>query len=157
MMCTNHPTIIKFIGYSKLDFLEENNVTVIMQLAPNGSLSSVIKSIMSYTGPHDYSNTLRQMILVGVARGMKYLHDRGVIHRDLKAGNILLGEDFRPLITDFGMSKFVESGHSKSQSQYGGTLSYEAPEILKGEKYDGKVDVYSFGILMFEIVNDCFA
>lgn len=96
------------------------------------------------------------MILIGVARGMKYLYDRNIIHRDLKPGNILLNSNFQPLLTDFGMAKYFEVGHSHSQSQFGRTKPYQAPEILNGEKYDGKVDVYVFGILMFEFLVDSF-
>ena len=154
MMYARHPTIIKFIGYSKLDFHEENNITIIMELAKNGSLKNVIKKIQEGDGPKDYTNTSRQIILVGVARGMKYLHDRSIIHRDLKTDNILLDEDFRPHISDFGLSKFIEAGHTRSQTKFGGTLQYEAPEILQGLKYDQKVDVYSFAILMFEVLTD---
>ena len=157
MMHIEHPTIIKFIGYSPVDFNEDNNVVIFMELAANGSLSQVIQSIMSSNGPLDYTNTSRQKILVGVARGMKYLHDRNIIHRDLKPGNILLNSEFEPLITDFGMAKYFEVGHSYSQSQFGGTKPYQAPEILRGEKYDVKVDVYAFGILMFEVLTDSFA
>ena len=74
--------------------------------------TTLLKKIQEYNGPKDYTNTSRQIILVGVARGMKYLHDRNIIHRDLKTDNILLDEDFHPRITDFGLSKFFETGHS---------------------------------------------
>lgn len=157
MLSCQHPTIIKCIGYSKEDFSGENNVTIIMELAQNGSLSELIKNLMNSNGSSDYTNTTQQIIIAGVARGMKYLHDNRIIHRDLKSGNILLGVNFHPMITDFGMSKFVEIGHSQSQSQFGGTYAYEAPELLRNEPYDKKVDVYAFGILMFEIVADSFA
>lgn len=157
MTLAKHPTIVKFIGYSKLDFHDENNVVIIMELAKNGSLSNVIKSIQENNGPKDYSNTSKQIILVGIARGMKYLHDRGIIHRDLKTGNVLLDEKFCPKITDFGMSKSMEFGHSYSQSQYGGTIPYQAPEILRNTPYDRKIDVYAYGILMYEIIHDSFA
>lgn len=55
------------------------------------------------------------------------------------------------------MAKYFEVGHSYSQSQFGGTKAYQAPEILRGEKYDIKVDVYAFGILMLEVLTDSFA
>lgn len=157
MMSISHPTLAKLIGYSKVDFQEENNIVLIMELATNGSLLDVIKKIELSDGPHEYTNTSRQIILIGIARGMKYLHDRYIIHRDLKAGNILLDENFYPLITDFGMAKFLDVGHTKSQSQYGGTLPYMAPEIHKGDPYGPKADVYSFAILMYEVLTDSLA
>lgn len=85
IMLVNHPAIIKLIGYSLIDFQEENNITIIMNFAQNGSLEDVLKNMQYAVGPKDYTNTSRQIILTGVARGMKYLHDRNIIHRDLKA------------------------------------------------------------------------
>lgn len=154
MMYANHPTIIKFIGFSLQDFLEENNVTIIMELCKNGSLLDIFQNLDKNDGPKDYINTTRQILITGIARGMKYLHDRNIIHRDIKVGNILLDENMYPLLSDFGLSKMFDVGHSRSQTQCGGTLSYMAPEILKDSEYDTKADVYSFGILMFEIVTD---
>lgn len=154
LIYATHPTIVKFIGYSKVDFQGENNVTIIMELAKNGSLREVLRKIQQGCGPSNYTNTTRQIILVGVARGIKYLHDRNIIHRDIKPENILLDENFQPHITDFGLSKFYEVGQSNNQTKFGGTLSYEAPEILKQQKYNGKVDVYSFSILMYEVLTD---
>ena len=157
MMHANHPTIIKLIGFSLQDFLEENNITIIMDLANKGSFLDILLQIGQGICPKDYTNTTRQIILVGIARGMKYLHDRNIMHRDIKAGNILIGDNYHPLITDFGMSKIFDIGHSKSQSQNGGTFSYMAPEVIKDCLYDRKADVYSFGILMYEIVTDSVA
>ena len=154
MIRTKHPTIIKFYGYSLIDFHGENNVTIIMEYATNKSLKNVLEKIQGNDGPKNYTNTTRQIILLGVSRGMKYLHEINIIHRDLKPDNILLNDEFQPLITDFGFSKVFEPGHSFSQSQNCGTLTYTAPEILDNKKYDRKVDVYSFGITMFEVVTD---
>ena len=104
MMNCQHPTIVKFIGYSILDFNEENNLTIIMELAKNGSLENIIKNIQRANGPKNYNNTTRQIILIGISRGLKFLHDRNIIHRDVKAGNILIDENLYPKITDFGLS-----------------------------------------------------
>ena len=60
-----------------------------MELAQNGSLSELIKNLMNSNGPSDYTNTTRQIIIAGVARGMKYLHDNRIIHRDLIKSKIL--------------------------------------------------------------------
>ena len=114
MMYIQHPTIMIFVGYSPTDFNNAHNMIIIMELAQNGSLQDVIKNIMSNNGPPYYCNTTRQIILVGVARGMKFLHDRNIIHRDLKPGNILLIAEFQPLLTDFGMAiQFGVPSHTK--------------------------------------------
>lgn len=154
LMFANHPTIVKFIGFSLRDFHDRANTTIIMQLAEKGSLSDVLEQIQSDNIPEDYTNTIRQIILIGVSRGMKYLHDRDIIHRDLKPGNVLLNDEYQPLITDFGLSKFLQYDHSKSQSNSVGTLPYMAPEVISDTKYGRKADVYSFGVLMYEVVTD---
>ncbi|KAK8860547.1 hypothetical protein M9Y10_012212 [Tritrichomonas musculus] len=88
MITCNHPTIIDIIGYSKKDVNGEYNATIVMNLMKNGSLAHVIEQIRLGSGPIEYSNTTRQIILIGVARGMKYLHYRNIIHRYLKTENI---------------------------------------------------------------------
>lgn len=150
LMCANHPTIMKYIGYSKKDFEGKSNIIIIMELSQNGSLADIIRGIIQNNIPANYSNTSRQIILAGVARGMKYLHKHGIIHRYLKPDNIFLDKDFHPKISNFGFSKITDFDHSKSEI-------YEAPEILKNERYDYKIDVYAFGILMYEVVTDSFA
>lgn len=103
MMCVQHPTIIKFIGYSKLDFNNQPNVTIIMEFAENGSLYDIIKPKLKSKSGKDLislTNTKRQIILFGISYGMKYIHHHKIIHRDLKAGNILLDSNFFPTHND---------------------------------------------------------
>lgn len=103
--------------------------------------------------PSDYNNTKRQIILIGIARGMMILHSRHVIHRDLKPENILLDENFYPHITDFGLSKFFDPQHSMNQTiSNSGTAPYMAPEVINSDHFNTKADVFAFGILMYEVV-----
>ena len=121
----------------------------------NGSLLDLTNLIIKGQAPSNFDNTKRQMILSGIARGMMILHERGVIHRDLKCANVLLDSDLKPYVTDFGLSKFSESGDSKDelQSQNNlGTPFYMAPEVMQSNNFNTKADVYSFGILMYEII-----
>ena len=157
MIRVAHPTIIKFFGFSLEDFSENQNVTIIMDFAKRGSLSDILKLISRGLTPEEYDNTTRQIILIGVAYGMKHIHDQHAIHRDLKPENILIDEYFHPHISDFGLSKFCKVGHSKEQTTFGGTFEYMAPEIIRNQPYDGKVDVYSFGIIMYQVIGNCSA
>ena len=141
-MHIKHPTIIKFIGYSRYDFHEEHNITVIMELMKNGSLADVIRNIQNKNIPKNYTNTSRQMIIIGIAKGMKYIQERQIIHKNLKATNILLDDQFQPHITDFGIEKFNASNHLSSQNQFGFSIPYQSPEVLKNLPYDKKVDVF---------------
>lgn len=105
------------------------------------------------TLPRDFDNTKRQKILIGICHGMAHLHKNNIIHRDLKPENILLDKDYKPLITDFGLSKIFTPQNSQSQSMATcGTLKYMAPEVIESNKFGIKADVYAFGILMFEVV-----
>ena len=153
MIHFNHPTIIKFRGYSLKDFWGQKNVTIFMELAKNRSLKDVLKKCSNGLSPEQYDNTAKQIILIGIARGMMELHKGHLIHRDLKPENVLLDENFHPIITDFGLSKFYEAGHSMNQSGSRGTAIYMAPEAFS-DNYNIKADVYAFGILMYEVVTD---
>ena len=154
MMTINNPTLIKIYGFSLVDFHNEPNVTIIMELAQNNSLAEMLELVRLSQAPIEYSNTTRQIILIGISRGMKYLHDRNIIHRDLSSHNILLDDKLYPIITDFGMAKYFDSGHSKSQSIFGGKPQYKSPEIIKCQPYSRKADVYSFAIIMYQVVTD---
>lgn len=155
MIKCKHPTIIKFYGYSLKDFHDENNVTIFMELAENGSLADLIKKSRKGLMDALFTNTQKQIILIGIAYGMMYLHKHRIFHRDLKPDNILLDNNYYPHITDFGLSKFYDSAYIISQSDYCGTCIYMAPEILvSSDNISIKADVYSFGILMYEVVTD---
>lgn len=154
MIYLKHPTLIDFVGYSLKDFQNENNILIFMELAENGSLLDLNESIQKNDIPKEYSNTTRQIILVGISRCMKYLHDRNIIHGNLKLGNVLLDREFHPHISDFGLSKLHESNQEDNQTGRDITIKYLAPEIIDGGRYDKEADVYSFGILMYEIISN---
>lgn len=146
-------TIIRFQGFSLTDFQGYPNITILMDYKENGSLKKLIEREQAKNAPRDYNNTAKQIILCGIAHGMMTLHSRRVLHRDLKPDNVLLDSEFKPCITDFGLSKFSDPEHSGNQSMNGcGTPRYMAPEIIDGTHYGFKSDVYSFGILMYEVL-----
>lgn len=148
-----HPTIITFYGFSLNDFFGTKNPTILLDYMPKGSLADVLSKERHGHCPAGYNNTKRQMILAGIAKGMMVLHDNFVIHRDLKPGNVLLDDQYKPRITDFGLSKYFDPTNSKRQSMANcGTCLYMAPEVIVGNQFNAKADVYSFGILMFEVV-----
>lgn len=149
-----HPTIINCIGYSYQDFFNQKNVTIIMEYAKNGSLADLLTKSRNSLADFDFDDTARQIILIGVARAMKHLRQNNIIHRDLKTGNILIDDNFRPKVADFGLSKHIDTIFSATQSINCGTYIYMAPEMINGKRYNGKVDVYSFGILMYEVITD---
>ncbi|PKA64616.1 Serine/threonine-protein kinase HT1 [Apostasia shenzhenica] len=95
---------------------------------------------------------LDRLVSIGleIARGMEYVHSQGVIHRDLKPENILFDEDFCVKIADFGVA--CEELYCDALADDAGTYRWMAPEMIKHKRYGRKVDVYSFGLLLWEMV-----
>eukprot|EP00253_Pinus_taeda_P022151 PITA_22151 len=98
----------------------------------------------------------RYNIIMGIARGLLYLHEDShlrIIHRDIKANNILLDESLNPKIADFGLARLFSEDESHIQTRVAGTYGYMAPEYAMHGQLSVKVDVYSFGVVVLEIVS----
>ncbi|OEL17593.1 Cysteine-rich receptor-like protein kinase 10 [Dichanthelium oligosanthes] len=95
-------------------------------------------------------------IILGIAKGILYLHEDSsmrIIHRDLKANNILLDDDMEPKIADFGLARLLGEGHTHTRTtRVVGTLGYMAPEYAMDGSVSPKIDIFSFGVLVLEIV-----
>ncbi|KAK8849353.1 hypothetical protein M9Y10_018751 [Tritrichomonas musculus] len=145
-----HPTIISIQGFSFIDLNCDNNITFLMKYMEKGSLSN----LFSKDGINKCNNTQKQIILIGISFGMMFLHKHHIINRDLKPENVLLDTNYKPCLTDFNLSKSFDPKNSINQSMTCcGTVLYMAPEVFYGNNYNTKIDVYSFGILMYEIVS----
>ncbi|MFC2140992.1 serine/threonine protein kinase, partial [Acidobacteriota bacterium] len=92
-------------------------------------------------------------ILKPIAEALGYAHNRGIIHRDIKPDNIMFREDGTPVLTDFGIARALDSNIRMTRSGISvGTPYYMSPEQCKAEKVDGRSDIYSLGVVLFEIL-----
>lgn len=97
----------------------------------------------------------RERVALGTARGLEYLHEHcnpKIIHRDVKAANVLLDEDFEPVVGDFGLAKLVDVRRTNVTTQVRGTMGHIAPEYLSTGKSSERTDVFGYGIMLLELV-----
>ena len=154
----DHPCVVIFVGYALPCALTQYRFAIFTEYACGGSLASAIQ--MSSSSSPDclwFDSTARTIIVVGIVHGMMYIHSRGIIHRDLKPSNILLDGHHHPQLCDFGSSREISTEPTLTQGPQV-TFYYAAPEFYDEDgQYDSKVDVYSFGIILYEIVTGKFA
>ncbi|KAK6127041.1 hypothetical protein DH2020_039219 [Rehmannia glutinosa] len=143
----NHPNTAKLVGCCI-----ENGLYLIFKFYPNGTLSSALHGQTSKS----LDWPIRYRIILGIAKGLHYLHKcckHRIIHRDIKASNVLLGPDYDPQISDFGLAKWLPSKWSHhAVIPIEGTFGYLAPEYFMHGIVDEKTDVFAFGILLLEII-----
>lgn len=143
-----HVNLVRLVGFC----CEGERRFLVYEHMPNRSLD--IHLFQSGGVFLDWST--RYQIAVGVARGLSYLHDGcrdRIIHCDVKPENILLGASLLPKIADFGMAKFVGRDFSRVLTTMRGTKGYLAPEWIGGTAITPKVDVYSYGMVLLELVS----
>lgn len=126
----SHPAIIKFIGFSPVDFKKKNRAVIVTEYLPKGSLNKYIEYENKSIPIDGWDMTKKLIIIYGIAAAMSFLHSNNIIHRDLKPENILLDDSLFPKITDFGLSKSCDSNTTQSLAGIKGTPLYCAPEFL---------------------------
>ncbi|CAK7263517.1 Cell cycle serine/threonine-protein kinase cdc5/MSD2 [Sporothrix epigloea] len=132
-------------------FSFESSTYLVLELCPNGSLMDMVKRRKGVTEPEV------RFYAVQIAGAIKYMHAKGIIHRDLKMGNIFLDKNMNAKIGDFGLAALLVTGRDMQtirRTTLCGTPNYIAPEILeKGKKgHDHMVDIWSLGIIMFAML-----
>ncbi|WOL02966.1 protein NSP-INTERACTING KINASE 3-like isoform X1 [Canna indica] len=144
-----HRHLLRLCGYCTT----ENERLLVYPYMPNGSVASQLREHVHGRPALDWSR--RKRIALGTARGLLYLHeqcDPKIIHRDVKAANILLDEDFEAVVGDFGLAKLLDHQESHVTTAVRGTVGHIAPEYLSTGQSSEKTDVFGFGILLLELI-----
>ena len=139
----NHPGIVAIYDVGEVDgygpflameFVAGRPLDGIMKEGPNLSLKEKLR------------------IAVGLAEALDHAHAKGIVHRDVKPGNVMVGEDGRPKLMDFGIAKREDASLTQTGT-FLGTPSYASPEQIKEGTVDNRSDIFSFGVLVFELMS----
>ncbi|KAG8365499.1 hypothetical protein BUALT_Bualt18G0111400 [Buddleja alternifolia] len=138
----HHPNVIKFVAGCR----KPPVFCIVTEYLPEGSLRAYLHKLEHKSLP------LQKLISMAldIARGMEFIHSQGVIHRDLKPENVLITEDFHLKVADFGIA--CEEAYCDLLADDPGTFRWMAPEMIKRKHYGRKVDVYGFGLILWELV-----
>ncbi|KAL5716584.1 hypothetical protein ACHQM5_018253 [Ranunculus cassubicifolius] len=145
-----HPNLVKLYGCC----IEGNQLLLVYEYMENNSLARALFGREEFLLNLDWR--VRRKICVDVARALAYLHEDSrlkIVHRDIKASNVLLDKDLNAKVSDFGLARLNEDENTHISTRIAGTVGYMAPEYaMKGHLTD-KVDVYSFGVVALEIIS----
>ncbi|KAK3016795.1 hypothetical protein RJ639_006061 [Escallonia herrerae] len=138
---------VRLIGYCV-----EGSLFLVYEFIENGNLSQHLRA----SGREPLPWSTRVQIALDSARGLEYIHEHTVpvyIHRDIKPANILIDKNFRAKVADFGLTKLTEVGSASLQTRLVGTFGYMPPEYAQYGDVSPKIDVYAFGVVLFELIS----
>ncbi|KAL2986716.1 hypothetical protein AAZX31_12G223200 [Glycine max] len=145
-----HPCLVKLYGCC----VEGDQLLLVYEYMENNSLAQALFGSGESRLKLDWPT--RHKICLGIARGLAFLHEESrlkIVHRDIKATNVLLDKDLNPKISDFGLAKLDEEDNTHISTRIAGTYGYMAPEYAMHGYLTDKADVYSFGVVALEIVS----
>lgn len=154
-----HPNIVQLLDYK----VEDETPCIVMEYVPGPSLAAYMKAL------HEQKKRIPigivAKLLRAVASALDYAHEKGIIHRDIKPANVLLRSqensveindtlpiDVEPVLTDFGLVRLLDSTSHTTTGSVSGTPAYMSPEQSRGDKVDKRTDIYSLGIMLYEML-----
>ncbi|XP_034901307.1 lysM domain receptor-like kinase 3 isoform X2 [Populus alba] len=143
----HHLNLVRLIGYCV-----EGSLFVVYEYIENGNLSQHLRG----SGKDPLTWSTRVQIALDSARGLEYIHEHTVpvyIHRDIKSANILIDKDFRGKVADFGLTKLTKVGSASLLTRLVGTFGYMSPEYAQYGDVSPKLDVFAFGVVLYELIS----
>lgn len=141
-----HENIVQYLS----SCIDDDHLNIFLEYVPGGSVTSLLRNYGAFEEPL-VRNWVRQILL-----GLNYLHERDIIHRDIKGANMLVDNKGGIKISDFGISKKVEDnllpGHRAHRPSLQGSVFWMAPEVVKQTAYTQKADIWSVGCLVVEML-----
>jgi serine/threonine-protein kinase len=154
-----HPNIVRMIDY----VVEDETPCLIMDYIPGPTLATYMKNL------HDRNKRIPIVIVAqllrSIASALDHAHSKGIVHRDIKPANVLLRSpsqeinmehtlplDVEPILTDFGLVRLLDSTLHTTSGSVSGTPTYMSPEQSRGEKVDSRTDIYSLGVMLYEMI-----
>jgi serine/threonine protein kinase len=140
-----HPNVVTIYGLR----IEEQRIYMILEYLPGGSL----RDMLNQQGKLSVGQAIK--LITGICEGLAKLHAKGIVHRDIKAENILLTADGRPKITDFGIAHVPQAAGGLALTKAGfqpSTVIFSSPEQFRGEKLDTRSDIYQVGELLYHLL-----
>jgi serine/threonine protein kinase len=149
-----HESIVSYFG----SYREAGDLWIAMEYCGTGSVRDLLDALKYYTDTDNEEGIVLDeeqiaAILVGTLRGLEYLHNSKMIHRDIKSGNVLLTEGGGCKLADFGVSAQLQKTLSKRKTLIGSPY-WMAPEVIREEAYDGRADIWSVGIIAIEMAQN---
>ncbi|XP_020235839.1 probable LRR receptor-like serine/threonine-protein kinase RFK1 isoform X2 [Cajanus cajan] len=147
--CMQHPNLVKLHGCC----MEGDQLILVYEYMENNSLARALFSSKTQL-KLDWATRLR--ICIGIAKGLAFLHEESrlkIVHRDIKATNVLLDGNLNPKISDFGLARLDEEEKTHVITRVAGTIGYMAPEYALWGYLSHKADVYSYGVVVLEVVS----
>ncbi|KAL6877500.1 hypothetical protein ACP4OV_012715 [Aristida adscensionis] len=144
-----HRNLLRLIGFCTT----QTERLLVYPFMPNLSVAYRLRDLKAGEPILDWP--ARKRVAIGTARGLEYLHEHcnpKIIHRDVKAANVLLDEDLEPVVGDFGLAKLVDVQKTSVTTQVRGTMGHIAPEYLSTGKSSERTDVFGYGIMLLELV-----
>ena len=146
----SHPNIVQIYDYAMIERTDSTVCLMVMSYLPGKTLRDLLED--ANKNGERLSGERVQEIMVSLASALQYAHEKGAVHRDVKPANIIMDENDRPILTDFGIARITQATNLTQEGTTVGTPAYMSPEQISGEPVDHRSDLYALGIILYEML-----